>query len=254
MDLANIVITVVIGVAAIIVSLVIARRQIDSTSVDYEIDSDIALWQADDDDVMASRIRIMYEERELRHPRFIDVTVTNTGTQPVREEDYDRPIVFQLAGNIAPVDAHVTEQKPEDIVDDIFELQPNGVRAIAIKPRLLNPGYSFRLRMLFNHNDAELEATHRIIGGQPMRLYSHDQTRAFRRFTTRPLVVSCLVAFAVGAIVLAELTSNEIAGGKVGSPILAMVSSVLIGGTFAAMVAMVLVLIISSLYMKYFYR
>lgn len=255
MDVASIVISAVIALAGIVVALLIARRQIDSVSVDYEIDSDVSLWEADEDDVMASRIQIRYEDRELRHPRFIDVTVTNTGTKPVRAEDYDRPIVFQLEDNIAPVDARITEQTPDDIVENIFETQPNGVPAIAIRPRLLNPGDNFKLRMLFNHNDAKLEASHRIIGGKPMRQYSRDQLRTQVRITTRPLIVTYLVGFVIGAVILVNLTKNSLeAGEQVTSPTFALISSALLGGVGVATVAAVLVLIISAIYMKYFYR
>lgn len=253
-DILALIISSAIGLAAILATLMIGRRQIESTSVDYEVDSDVSLWEADEDDVMASRIQIRYEDRELSHPRFIDVTVTNTGTKPVRAEDYDRPIVFQLADNIAPVDARITEQTPDDIVDEIFETQPNGVRAIAVKPRLLNPGDCFKLRMLFNHNDARLEASHRIIGGKPMREYSRDQLRTQIRITTRPMIVTYIVGFLIGATVLVTIVRHDASEAVIKHPTLNFVAAVLLGGTLAATVGSILVLLATSVYMKFFYR
>jgi hypothetical protein len=254
MDILGIVITVVLGVGAIIVSLVIARHQAEFVAVDYEVDSDVSLWQADADDEMASRIHLRYEDCELQHPRFIDVTVTNTGTKPVRAEDYDRPIVFELAGNIAPVDARVTSQYPDDIVDEIFVTQANGVRAIAITPRLLNPGYWFKLRMLFDHDDAKLEASHRIAGAGTMREYSVDRSRTEIRVMSRPTLISYLLGFVIGAVVMVKLTLHDIHAGHVGSPVFALIAGPLMGGVLGGTVAAISVIVVLATYLKFFYH
>ncbi|WP_425003872.1 hypothetical protein [Mycolicibacterium sp. S3B2] len=255
MAVAGIVVTVILSLATIAVSLAIARRQMDFIAVDYEVDSDVSLWQADVNDVMASRIQLRYGEQELRHPRIIDVTVTNTGTKPVQESDFDRPIVFKLQGNIHPVDARVIDQHPPDIVEEIFELDADGTRSVAITPRLLNPGDWFKLRMLFNHMAGELEGSHRIVGAaKPMRHYSREQLRAHMRVTTRPIVFTYLLTFAVGAFVMGKITQADIAANPVESPLFSIVAGAILGGVLIATISALVVMLLGAAYMKFFYQ
>jgi hypothetical protein len=160
---------VISAVLAIVVPVLIYRRQRRVISIDYDIVADIRLIESDAADSFGGRIKVTHNSHPVRHPRIVDVKVMNTGNTPVKAADYERPIVFQLEGGHPPRDATLIGESTPNITGTLFESKPDPPRAISIQPALLNKGEWFTLRMLFDDKDSQVIGTHHIAGGEPMR-------------------------------------------------------------------------------------
>jgi hypothetical protein len=165
LTLASIAAVLIVGV---VVPVLIYRRQRSFTSVDYQIVADINLIESDAADAFGGRVKVMLNDRPLRHPRIVDVQVMNTGNTPVQASDYQSPIVFALDNGDPPLDATVIGESSPHITGNLFA-QGDPPRTISIRPPLLNEDESFTLRMLFDNRDSHMIGTHRIVGGLPMR-------------------------------------------------------------------------------------
>jgi hypothetical protein len=238
-DLTAIVVSSIIGIAAIVVALIIANRQQRRTSVDFDVLSDIKLIDSDAADAFANRIEVTYDSRPLSHPRIIDVKVMNTGNTAVRAEDYERPIVIELEDCYRAIEAAVINESTENITGDIFEKLPNGARTISMRPPLLNPHDWFTLRILFDNKNSRLDCSHRIVGGQQMREYSPAIAAKHARLNWYGFVF----------IVIAILTTG-IVGGIIAKSYLAA----LVLGAFAGVIGGLAMSAVSALYSSLFSR
>lgn len=198
-----IVVTAVMGLAAITTQIVIHRRQRRLASVDYQVVADIKLIDSDAAEAFGDRIKVTLNGKPLRHPRIVDVWVMNTGNTEVRDADYQQPIVFELDGGHPPLDATVMGESSPNITGNLFA-PGDPPRTISIKPELLNKGEWFTLRMLFDNNDSRLIGRHRIVGGLPMRQRDFSaQTRSgrFVRTSFKVWAVSSAAIVVISAFV-----------------------------------------------------
>jgi hypothetical protein len=217
----------VVGVAAIVATVVVYLRQRRVTSVDFDILSDIKLIDSDAADAFANRLEVSYNSRLLRHPRIVDVKVINTGNTPVQADDYHEPIVFELDGGYSPIEAKVIAGSTPNLAGDIFETQPNGSRAISIRPPLLNSKDWFTLRMLFDNRDSQLIGSHRIVGGLPMKHYAVDLITSQARISRYGLAMWVLAIFGSG--IIGWLVTKNVYAGLVIAGAGSLVAGVMMG-------------------------
>lgn len=233
MDLASIIVGAVVGIAGILVALAIARWQQHRISVDVFLDSDVALIKfRGTAESFADGIEVTYDGRLVRSPRIIDAQVKNTGNRPVQAADYEEPIVLELQGGIAPIEATVIGASVDGIAGELFEEQPNGTRAIRIRPSLMNRGDWFRVRMLFNDQESQFVGSHRIVGGKPMRVYRPNFEGVRARFTS--IILGVVFAAWLGGGIVGVVQTN--------SPAAALVTASAAGGIAALAVAMLIAL------------
>lgn len=189
LTLNGIIVASVLAVIAIAVPIVVYLRQRSIRSVDYDIVSDVRLIDSDAAESFGDLLQVSYRQRRLRQARIVDVRVMNTGNTYVAAADYNKPIVFELKGGQAPIDARVIAESQDGITGDIFEVQANGARTVSITPPLLNKGQWFTLRMLFDDAKSEVTGTHHIAGSIAMREYSRSMHASDQRFTNYALLI-----------------------------------------------------------------
>jgi hypothetical protein len=114
-----------------------------------------------------------------KNERTISIKVTNSGNQPIKSDDYERSLTMSVDAPARILTAQVIETNPSNLLP---ELLPDGsggwqsqlpaelaldtdLRVIQLKPTLLNPGDSFKAKMLvseFTRSHFHLDG--RIVG------------------------------------------------------------------------------------------
>ncbi|MBD3309538.1 hypothetical protein GF348_24375 [candidate division KSB3 bacterium] len=157
---------VIVSVIAILATYHIFFRQRPVKALQVVILANTSLVEVKQD--MAEKITVSYEGKTISNLSVVQLKIENTGNQPIRREDYERPIhiVFALEAEI--VEAEIVESNPPNIEmnlempqddDDLSaslhpdhqgqkddeEQTPN---AAILSPTLLNPGDRVILRFL----------------------------------------------------------------------------------------------------------
>ena len=109
--------------------------------------------------VNPSRVQILFDGEKVTEVRMVIITVNNLGNEPIRVDDFERPLRFSWSEPAKILVAEVIEVNPET-------LQPRikaGVSEIVVDPLLLNPGDWLRIRTLINQA-GKLSVDARVVG------------------------------------------------------------------------------------------
>ena len=109
--------------------------------------------------VNPSRVKILFDGAPVTEVRLLMITVNNSGNEPIRAEDFERPLRFSWAEPAGILAAEVEEVNPE-------ALQPSvkvGQNEIVLEPLLLNPGDWLRIKILINQV-GKLSVDARVLG------------------------------------------------------------------------------------------
>ena len=85
-------------------------------------------------------ISITYKDRGVRSLSLVAVRLENTGTEPVRPEDYADPIVFVFDEGSEIIQATATESQPPEIVEIGVKVTLRGKHQAEVEAILLNEG------------------------------------------------------------------------------------------------------------------
>jgi len=90
-----------------------------------------------------SRLKILYEGREVSNVSVIDLRFTNSGGQPIRSADIEEPIAIQISNGLQIITADIIKTKPADL----SVLPKISGHAVTLTKALLNPGDEFTLEI-----------------------------------------------------------------------------------------------------------
>src|SRR5208283_2997382 len=96
--------------------------------------------------VNPSRVQILFDGAAVTEVRLLIITLNNSGNEPIRVDDFERPLRFSWPEPARILTAEVAEVSPEGLQPTINA----GVDEIVIDPLLLNPGDWLRIKILIN--------------------------------------------------------------------------------------------------------
>jgi hypothetical protein len=109
--------------------------------------------------VNPSRVKILFDGVPVTEVRLLTITVNNWGNEPIRVEDFERPLRFTWSEPARILTAEVIEVSPESLQPTIKA----GVNEIVVDPLLLNPGDWLRIKTLINEA-SKLSVDVRVVG------------------------------------------------------------------------------------------
>lgn len=109
--------------------------------------------------VNPSRVEILFDGAAVTDVRLVVITVNNSGNEPIRADDFERPLRFRWAEPARILTAEVVEADPETLQPTVSA----GVNEIVLEPLLLNPGDWFRTKTLINQA-GKLSVEARVVG------------------------------------------------------------------------------------------
>jgi hypothetical protein len=96
--------------------------------------------------VNPSRVTILFDGAPVTQVSLVIIKINNWGNEPIRADDFERPLRFSWSEPARILSAEVTEVNPETLRPTIRA----GAHEIVLDPLLLNPGDWLQLKILIN--------------------------------------------------------------------------------------------------------
>jgi hypothetical protein len=136
------------------------------------------------------RVQILFDGAPARDVCLFMITINNSGSEPIRAEDFERPLGFQWEGPAQILTADLVSARPTSLRPVI----KTGVSEIALEPLLLNGGDWLQIKALVNESGAgACSVDGRIVGVKKLKQGTADpsvrvQTRFFGGILALPIL------------------------------------------------------------------
>jgi hypothetical protein len=206
MELFVAIIGIIVALAAIVVSIVIARRYRDRRELSYETHPTPTLLSVDE--AIREGIEIKYEGREVKDLAGITVMLRSTGNKAVRlpkdDAEYEEPITIYFGKGTEIIGTpRITETVPGDLNASLEIIDPATVK---LNPILLNPGQSISIFTLLTNVQEEVIVNGHIEDTPPPKKFESEERSPIS-------IVEAVGGGIIGLLVLAVSTG---AGALVG--------------------------------------
>ena len=156
--------------------------------------------------VNPSRVEILFDGAPVTDVRLVIITVTNSGNESIRVDDFDRALRFSWAEPTRILTAEVIEASPEGLQPTIR----TGANEITVDPLLLNPGDWLRIKTLIN-NVGKLSVDARVVG---LKRISKTITSGKDTFVRRLLLVAAAAVVGIMTMLVGEGLGLWVANGR----------------------------------------
>jgi hypothetical protein len=173
-------IAAIVASAAVAVTLFILNRKRKRLS--YQILSRTRLLSVSQE--MAGYVRVLVGERQVHDVGLVHLKIVNTGTEPIKSSDFDRPVSFCVNKDATIISAEITETVPAAL-EPKFDIEAS---KITLKPMLLNARDSVILKLLVVDFDGTIQPDARVEGAD------------FQEYTLPPLRILVEIGAASGSV------------------------------------------------------
>jgi len=196
--------TIIVGIAAIVVTVIIYMAQRRKKSLTYEVLSETALLRRQEE--LEGRLQILFDSKPIKDAYLLLIRFENNGNTPILQTDFERPVYINLGKETQVLICDTSAKKPEALKP---KLLPETGR-ISIEPLLLNSRDSFNVKAIvsqYDHNSLKIDG--RIAGVKEIE----QPSKGFWR-QELPLAATMFAVFFT--VVLFGLVSESF-GGRFGS-------------------------------------
>jgi hypothetical protein len=146
----------IVASATIAITLFVLNRKIKRLS--YQIISRTRLLSVSQE--MAGYVRVLVGDQQVRDVGLVRLKIINTGTEPIKSSDFDRPVSFGVNEDASIILAEIVETKPAGLEPKLGQ----DLTKITLKPMLLNVRDSVTLKLLVADFDGTIVADARVEG------------------------------------------------------------------------------------------
>jgi hypothetical protein len=189
----------ILGLVAIIISIIVFYMQRRKKSLAYEIIANTSLLTLNDE--IKGKVQILFEGSVVQNVYLILLHILNDGNTAIVSSDYEFPLTFEFGETSQILSAEVVKTSPNKL-EPQFTLRKNSVE---FTPLLLNSGDSIVFKLLLAQYEGELSVRARIMGVAEVKQVSISVDRLRRNggwslLAGIILVFSVKITGAVGAI------------------------------------------------------
>jgi hypothetical protein len=171
------------------VSLFLLGQRLRRKSLTYSISETRVLSVHEE---VKGRVQILFDGAPARDVRLFMITVKNSGSEPIRAEDFERSLGFRWEDPAQVLTADLVSARPTSLRPVI----KTGASEIGLEPLLLNGGDWLQIKALVNESGAH-SVDGRIVGVKELKQETVDPSaRLFRWLVFVP--VSALAVTWVG--------------------------------------------------------
>jgi hypothetical protein len=135
------------------------------------------------------RVQILFDGAPVRDVRLFMITIKNSGSEPIRAEDFERPLGFRWEGQAQILTTDLVSARPTSL----RPLIKTGASEITLAPLLLNGGDWLQIKALVNESGAH-SVDGRIVGVKEVKQETVDPSaKLVRGLVTVPLFTLALV-------------------------------------------------------------
>lgn len=164
----------VIATVAILIPILQSYYSKARSAVSYEIVSKSVIGDTSN----SSSIKVSIDERLLDRVCIYTVQLSNSGTEPLREPDYQVPIFIRFTPQTVIYRTNIVETVPNNLSITTWISDNN----VGVSPTLLNPDDRFLIQIICSDCDSVPEVTARIAGVREIQKESTDDDDKRWRF------------------------------------------------------------------------
>ncbi len=143
----NVTIAILIGLAAVVTAIIIARKQQGRKEISYEIISNTSVVNISHE--VKDKIKIQFGGKIINDLCLVIVRLWNSGNTAITHSDFIEPITMHFKGQEEILGFDIIETEPNDL-HPFFE---QGKNSIILKPLLLNSGDKIKMNILRCHTE-----------------------------------------------------------------------------------------------------
>lgn len=117
------------------------------------------LQVTEDDD-----FQILFKNEEVREPWIYNITIKNTGGQPILDEDFTKPLTIEFEDSTSVIKTSIIESSNQDLWDDFLESCSIHEKNLSIDGMLLNQGESITINVVTEGAAGNIKYDQRIVG------------------------------------------------------------------------------------------
>lgn len=157
---------VVIGIIALIITFLFWKQR-QRKALSYEILSNTPLLSIEEK--IKGKLQIIFDGNSVENVHLIEVKLVNSGNEPIKPSDYERPINLTFGEDSRVLTSEVIETIPDNLKMELYTDE----KSVKLSPILLNGGDSFTLKMIvsqFKIGDDDIKVDGRIAGVKKITL------------------------------------------------------------------------------------
>ena len=145
-------------------------------------------WVAEDDD-----FEIFYKGEVVKEPWIFNITIKNTGDQPILNQDFVKPLTidFQKADEI--IKASIIESSNEDLWNEFLKNTSIQDTSLNIHDLFLNPGEECTINVITEGKPSNIRYSQRTVGMTHLTIKNSPQEKQERLYTMGHIVVGVTV-------------------------------------------------------------
>jgi hypothetical protein len=153
------ILTVVLGVATIIIPWLLARSKKELT---YRLLTNTKIVSVREE--YQQRVEIRFRSRRVKNVNLLIFKLINSGHKAITPDDYIEPVVLRFGGDSRILSASVVHTKPSDIKRSFAEVVANsGGNELSFPPALLNSGDWIKVNILVSDFQGPMTVSGRVI-------------------------------------------------------------------------------------------
>ena len=195
------VVRTILTILGIVVSVTIYRLNKKKKELSYEIVRNNRLFQLNKE--LKGRVEIKLDGKVVQNLFLAIIDIANTGNEPIKKEDFDKPLTLKFGDESQIISARVLGTKPDDLG---VQLAINTAEVV-LDPLLLNSGDGISLEVIMTAAAIRITHSARIVGVPQVR----TSIRTSRDFAEKAVVVLFgAVMVAVACLMIVRQFQNNV--------------------------------------------
>lgn len=160
-----------ISLFALVVAVIGIKFQLAKKTLSYSVIEDLPVFFILEEH--RPRLKITYDNQEIKDLRTVDICIKNDGNVPILEGDFSSYLSIEFPQGVRPISSSVTHTTPKNLGITVSNIGPRFVAS----PVLLNPNDSFSVRFLIEsetHVSPIVQA--RIVGVSDIPRKPHSES------------------------------------------------------------------------------
>jgi hypothetical protein len=164
---------VVVAIIAIVVSIIIYRRQTQRKALTFVVKSAYPLLTGTEE--LKGRLQVQVDGVAVNNIDLMFIEFSNSGNVPIERSDFDSPVEVRFEPPARIISVVVDSEEPKEI-GALLSIQEEN--SVTLNPLLLNPGDKVTLKFILSSDTKGFEVFGRVIGikvireADPSSLYS----------------------------------------------------------------------------------
>lgn len=144
--------------------------------------------------------QILFQGKEVEEPWIYNITIENTGEQPILNEDFAKPLTIDFEESTSVIKATIIEASNDDLWNEFREKASIDGAVLSINDILLNQGESITFNVFTEGAAGNINYDQRTVGLSKLTLKNVTKERddllvSLKKSTTIGAIILTIVAF-----------------------------------------------------------